>query len=71
MNWTQYAKNMERDRTWVINEALDHYLATVRWQFKQLEEADKDISAGRTFSSEEVLDHVLRPAIPKKRKRAS
>lgn len=56
----QIAKALDRDRTYVLNEAVDNYLELHRWQMEQIEAGIADAEAGRTYSTEEVREHMNR-----------
>jgi predicted transcriptional regulator len=51
-------KNMDRDRSYLLNEAVDNYLSEQRRFAAMVEEGRKDILAGRTFSDDEV-EHMV------------
>ena len=52
------AANMDRDRSWVINEALEQYLELKRWQAEHIAQGIRDSNEGRTYSTEEVLAKI-------------
>jgi predicted transcriptional regulator len=52
------AESMDRDRSWVINEAIDSYLELHRWQLERIEKGIAASKAGRTLSTEEVLQRI-------------
>jgi predicted transcriptional regulator len=54
------AEDLDRNRNWVINEAISNYLALYRWQVKHIEEGIRDSDAGRTYSPEEVRAHFAK-----------
>ena len=43
-----------RNRNWIINEALDHYLELHEWQARHIQQGRAAADAGQTFSTEEV-----------------
>jgi predicted transcriptional regulator len=45
------ADTMERDRTFLLNEAVEAYLETQRWHLEQIEAGIADADAGR------LVDH--------------
>jgi predicted transcriptional regulator len=47
-------KNMDRDRSYLLNEAVENYLNEQRRFGAMVEEGREDIRAGRTFSEEAV-----------------
>lgn len=48
------ARAVDRDRSWLINEAVDAYLAVHRWQIAHIEAGLRDAEAGDFASDEEV-----------------
>jgi predicted transcriptional regulator len=50
----QIAKAMDRDRSYLINEAVESYLNEQRRFAALVEEGREDIRNGRSFSSEDV-----------------
>lgn len=56
----EIAASMDRDRSWVINEAITNYLELHRWQRAKIEAGIAATNAGRTLSTEEVRDRLAR-----------
>ena len=52
------AKSMDRDRSYLLNEAVETYLGEQRRFAAMVEEGLEDIRSGRTFSDEEVMRMV-------------
>ncbi len=51
----QIAKSVDRNRNWLINEAIENYLELHRWQIEQIEKSIRHTEAGgRTYSIREV-----------------
>jgi predicted transcriptional regulator len=48
------ASNMDRDRSYLLNEAVENYLSEQRRFAAMVEEGRKDFRNGRTVSEEEV-----------------
>ena len=48
------ARAMDRDRSYLINEAVDAYLAVHRWQVAHIEEGLRQAEAGAFATDEEV-----------------
>ena len=48
------AKSMDRDRSYLLNEAVLTYLSEQQRYIAMVEEGREDIRAGRTFSDKEV-----------------
>ena len=45
---------MDRDRSHLINQAVESYLEVKRWHIEQIEKAVADADAGKFASPEEV-----------------
>jgi predicted transcriptional regulator len=48
------AKAMDRDRSYLLNEAVENYLSEQRRFTAMVREGREDIRAGRTFTHDEV-----------------
>jgi predicted transcriptional regulator len=48
------AASMDRDRTYVLNEAVRSYIAINRWQMAHIKEGLRQANAGRFVSEKEV-----------------
>lgn len=48
------ARAVDRDRSWLINEAVDAYLAVHRWQIAHIEAGLRDAEAGDFARDEDV-----------------
>ena len=48
------AKELDRDRSWVINDAIDAYLETHRWHLGHIKEGLRQAKAGEFASEGEV-----------------
>ena len=48
------ARATDRDRSYLINEAVDAYLAVHRWQITHIEEGLRQADAGEFATDEEV-----------------
>ena len=48
------ARTVSRDRSFLINEAIDAYLAVHRWQVSEIEEGLRQADAGEFASDAEV-----------------
>jgi predicted transcriptional regulator len=64
------AEGLDRDRTYVVTQAIDAYLDVQRWQIEYIEEALRDADAGRFASPAEVESAFARLRGPKRRKTA-
>ncbi len=64
------AESLDRNRNWVINEAIEKYVEMHRWQLQQIEEGIRDSDAGRTYSTQEVRRHFAKRYADAKVKRA-
>lgn len=52
------ADAVDRNRDWVINEAVSNYIELHEWQLQEIEKGIADSDAGRTLSHEEVCARV-------------
>lgn len=50
----QLARSMDRDRSYLINQAIEDYLEVRRWQIEQIRKAVADADAGKFASAAEV-----------------
>lgn len=48
------AAALNRNRNWVINDALENYIELHRWQLEHIEKGVVAAEAGRMLSTEEV-----------------
>ena len=53
------AKVAKRDRTFIINEAIEAYLDVQQWQLQHIEESVKQADQGK-FASESDVEKVLK-----------
>ncbi|HKF49431.1 MAG TPA: hypothetical protein VKB38_18880 [Terracidiphilus sp.] len=50
----EIARNIGRDRSYVLNEAVDRYLNEYRQLARMVEQGRKEIRAGRVYAHEDV-----------------
>jgi predicted transcriptional regulator len=50
----QLAKSQDRDRSYLINQAVEHYLEVRRWHIEEIRKAVAEADAGNFASPEEV-----------------
>lgn len=53
----------DRDRTWVVNEALAAYIETQRWQIEHIRQGLREADSGRFASTravKQVVDRLRR-----------
>ncbi len=62
----ELATALQRDRSWVINEALSSYLELQQWHADQIREGIADSDAGRTLSTEEVRAQLRKVHLQRK-----
>lgn len=65
----EIAESMDRNRNWVINQAIENYMEQYDWELKEIDAGLADIKAGRTVSGEEVraeFERKFRAAAAKK-----
>jgi predicted transcriptional regulator len=65
----QIAASMDRNRNWVINDAIAGYVDLYKWQAKEVEKGAADIKAGRTLTTEQVHARILKRHVAKTAKR--
>lgn len=67
----QIAKLVDRNRNWLINEAIENYLELHRWQIEQIEKSIRHTeSGGRTYSTQEVRARLDKHIADSRKKRA-
>lgn len=54
------AESLDRNRNWVVNDAIEAYIDIHRWQLEHIEQGIRDTKAGRTFSSTEARARVIK-----------
>ena len=50
----ELAKALDRDRTYLLNEAIEHYLEIQRWQLQHIRASVKQADAGRLLEHQQV-----------------
>ena len=53
------AKSLDRNRNWLINEAIKNYLELHQWQIEQVRRGVAEAETGRTLSHEQVKKRIL------------
>jgi len=48
----------DRDRSYIVNEAVEEYLARRQWQIEQVQRALKSVEAGKFLTEEDFLRDV-------------
>jgi predicted transcriptional regulator len=61
---------LERNRNWVINQAIDNYLEMHAWQLEHIKQGIADSDAGRTFTTNQVRARLAKRHISRTRKKA-
>jgi predicted transcriptional regulator len=54
------AESLERDRSYLLNEAVDAYLDVQRWQMEQIEAGLRQANAGKLVDHEQVKKQATR-----------
>ncbi len=54
------ADALDRDRSYILNEAISAYLELYRWQMKHIKEGIKQANAGRFATEKEVAQALGR-----------
>lgn len=52
------AQSLDRDRSYVINEAIKNYLEVHQWQIEEIKKAIAEANAGK-FASEEKVNNFF------------
>jgi len=52
------AKSLNRDRSFIINEAIDNHLTMYDWQIRHIKQGLADVNAGRVISHEDVKTRI-------------
>ena len=57
------AQAMERSRTWVVTQALEHFVAVQAWQVEEIHKALAEADAGDFATAEEIeaLNNKYKP----------
>jgi predicted transcriptional regulator len=63
----QVAEALQRNRNWVINAAIEHYLEMHQWQLEQIGQGVKDSDEGRSYSTAEVRARLAKRHTQKKK----
>ena len=53
------AESTDRDKSWLLEQALDEYLINQAWQIEALEEGIADADAGRMVPHEKMREWLL------------
>jgi predicted transcriptional regulator len=48
----------DRDRSYIVNEAVEEYLARRQWQVEEVKRARREVAAGKFLTEEEFLADV-------------
>ena len=64
------AEIQQRDRTFILNEAIDHYLAIQDYHASLIQEGLRDADAGKLVSHQEVGRELARQRASRKSKAA-
>ena len=54
------AEGLDRDRSYVLNEAVDNFLEMHRWQIEQIKKGMAEAKAGKFAPEEEVAEAFAR-----------
>ena len=54
----QLALATRRTKTFIIEEAIDHYLALNEWQLKSIQDALRDLEEGKVISQEKMIERA-------------
>ena len=62
------ASALDRNRNWLINEAIAGYLELHRWQIEHIERGMAENDAGKGYTLAEVRDHFAKRAATDRKK---
>lgn len=67
------AEVLDRNRNWLINEAIDAYLGLHRAQIEEIRKGEADIAAGRWFTTDQIRAQLstLEASTKEERKRTT
>lgn len=54
----QVAEQLDRNRNWVVNEALNQYLEMHDWRLGHIRQGIADTDAGRSITTGELKDRI-------------
>jgi predicted transcriptional regulator len=54
------AKSLDRDRSYLLTEAVDNYLELHQWQIEQIQEGIRQADAGKLIDHEMVVKRMRR-----------
>jgi predicted transcriptional regulator len=54
----ELGKFYDRDRSYIVNEAVEEYLARRQWQLEEVNRALAEVEAGKFLTEEELLREV-------------
>lgn len=57
-NLDRLAEALDRNRNWIINEAITQFIDLHAWQLEQIKKGVADSDAGRTISTDQLLDRI-------------
>ncbi len=69
----QVADALDRNRNWVINEAIANYVELQRWQIQQIQKGIADTDAGHVVPHDQVrgrMNRLMQQGGGRKKKRA-
>jgi predicted transcriptional regulator len=56
----QIAESLDRNRNWVINDAISKYIEMHEWQLSEMKKGRADTDAGRTISTDELRARIAK-----------
>jgi predicted transcriptional regulator len=54
------AESLDRNRNWVINEAIRHYVEMHAWRLEHVKQGMADTDAGRSITTDDVRARIKR-----------
>ena len=52
------AESLDRNRNWLINEAIRQYLDLHSWQYEQIQKGIADSNSGRTITTDQLRARI-------------
>ncbi len=56
----QIAQDMDRDRSYILNEAINNYLELYHWQVRQIEKGIEAAEAGNFATDDEIQSAIAK-----------
>jgi len=64
----QIAESLDRNRNWVINDAISKYIEMHEWQLAEMQKGRADTEAGRTITTDELRARIAKRHASRRKK---